>query len=299
METGPFAERRVQAACVAASAAVHVALLLALRGATPTLHILQPAPILVSLYDVGVDAAGPGRLGPELGVDPLTTPLPPSTAKPTPAKLRELRELRPVLDTPQPKPAVAKTPPPAKQPAKAAEPPRIEAKKEAPVAAHSDAELASNTPSSKEDVAAATDSSAPASAGAAGGTFASTAEEPSGGERIGPLGGALGGTGASAPAYAERIRISYEQQIYSWLERFKVYPQLAQRRRLEGTSTLRVRIDRRGRVLASSLEKPTGQHLLDDAALDMVKRAQPFPPIPAAYPEDTFEFLAPVQFRLR
>jgi protein TonB len=113
------------------------------------------------------------------------------------------------------------------------------------------------------------------------------------------VGGQLGGTGASAPAYAAKIRIRYEQQLFLWLGRFKVYPLLAQRRRLEGKSTVRVRIDRRGRVLARSLEEPTGERILDDAALDMVRRADPFPPIPPGYPDDTFEFLAPIQFRLK
>jgi protein TonB len=38
---------------------------------------------------------------------------------------------------------------------------------------------------------------------------------------------------------------------------------------------------------------------LDEAALSMVKRAEPFPPFPDDFPGSEFEFLLPVSFHLR
>jgi len=74
---------------------------------------------------------------------------------------------------------------------------------------------------------------------------------------------------------------------------------LARRRGIEGTGSVRVRLDRRGRVLERSVEKSTGERLLDDAAVEMTSRADPFPPVPGNYSGDSFEFVAPIEFRLR
>lgn len=114
---------------------------------------------------------------------------------------------------------------------------------------------------------------------------------------------ASGGTGEgsinSAPQWAPSARVRYEALLYAWIDRHKKYPLLAQRRGLEGSGSVRVRIDRYGRVLDRSLERSTGEALLDEAALDMVRRADPFPEVPADYGGSSFEFVAPVEYRLR
>ncbi len=107
------------------------------------------------------------------------------------------------------------------------------------------------------------------------------------------------GSGSTAPTLGSAIRVRYEQQLYVWLTRFKQYPMLARSRGIEGTASVRVRVDRDGRVLARSVEKSTGERLLDDAAVEMTHRADPFPPVPGSYSGDSFEFVAPIEFRLR
>jgi protein TonB len=104
---------------------------------------------------------------------------------------------------------------------------------------------------------------------------------------------------SSAPAWAPAARIRYEELLFAWMDRNKEYPMLAQRRGLEGSGSVRVRIDRAGRVLARSVDKSTGEAMLDQAALDMVRRASPFPAVPPEYAGEGFEFVAPVQYRLR
>lgn len=104
---------------------------------------------------------------------------------------------------------------------------------------------------------------------------------------------------ATAPAWAPTARVRYEELLFAWMNRHKEYPVLAQRRGLEGRGSLRVRIDRDGRVLERALLRSTGQSLLDDAALDMVRRASPFPAVPDGYAGSTFEFVAPIEYRLR
>lgn len=119
---------------------------------------------------------------------------------------------------------------------------------------------------------------------------------------------APGGTGegghgdaarASAPAWAPTARVRYEELLFAWMNRHKEYPMLAQRRGLEGRGSLRVRIGRDGRVLERALVTSTGQPVLDQAALDMVRRASPFPAVPEGYAGPSFEFVAPIEYRLR
>ncbi len=90
----------------------------------------------------------------------------------------------------------------------------------------------------------------------------------------------------------------YEQLLVAWLEKHKKYPRRAKRLRIEGGGMLRIRIDRSGQVLQSSLEKRTGNRFLDKAALEMAQRANPFPPMPDNDPRAELEFRVPVMFQL-
>ena len=47
---------------------------------------------------------------------------------------------------------------------------------------------------------------------------------------------------ASAPSWAPAARVRYEELLFAWIDRHKEYPMLAQRRGLEGSGSIRVRI---------------------------------------------------------
>ena len=104
---------------------------------------------------------------------------------------------------------------------------------------------------------------------------------------------------SSAPAWAPTARVRYEELLYAWMEKHKQYPMLAQRRGLEGAGVVRVRIARDGHLLENAIVRSTGDATLDRAALDMVRRADPFPGVPADYDGESFEFVAPIEYRLR
>ena len=91
----------------------------------------------------------------------------------------------------------------------------------------------------------------------------------------------------------------YEQLLVAWLEKHKKYPRRAKRLRIEGEGMLRILIDRTGQTRQVSLAQPTGNRLLDKAALAMAKRANPFPPMPENDPRRELEFIVPVAFVLR
>lgn len=98
----------------------------------------------------------------------------------------------------------------------------------------------------------------------------------------------------------ENMRVKYEKELSKWLEEHKQYPTAARALGQHGSPVLRLRIDRKGQVKFSKLEKSSGYRLLDDAALEMAKNSSPYPAPPKHYPgELVLEFLIPISFDLK
>lgn len=91
----------------------------------------------------------------------------------------------------------------------------------------------------------------------------------------------------------------YHAQLLAWLERHKDYPRRAQRLRQEGTAQLRVEMDREGRVLNYEIVRSAGQQALDQAVEEMIRRADPLPPLPPEIGGERYSFTVPVIFSLR
>lgn len=121
-------------------------------------------------------------------------------------------------------------------------------------------------------------------------TQSSTAEGAKG------TGSALGNTTEGQAEILKR----YEQLISAWIQRFKVYPEVARMQNMQGEGVLRIRIDRQGNIRYSIVDKSAGYQVLDRAIADMAKRANPVPPVPENYKasEQLLEFLVPISFKL-
>lgn len=96
----------------------------------------------------------------------------------------------------------------------------------------------------------------------------------------------------------EAQRVTYESLLLAWIEQHKSYPRLARRRLIEGDGIVRIKISKSGEVLAMNIEKSTDARLLDRAIRNIVRRADPFPPIPE-HLGDSISFSVPINFRLR
>jgi protein TonB len=83
------------------------------------------------------------------------------------------------------------------------------------------------------------------------------------------------------------------------LARYKRYPAAAQSRHQEGVTVLRFTMDRRGHVLAASIDASSGVDALDAETLALIHRAEPLPSPPPSVPGETIELVVPVQFSLR
>ena len=89
----------------------------------------------------------------------------------------------------------------------------------------------------------------------------------------------------------------YNALVFGHLQRFKRYPTAAHG--ASGTVVVRFVINRAGQVVASAVTKSSGNGTLDRAALEILRRASPFPPFPAAKPGEQDAYIAPVGFAVR
>jgi protein TonB len=105
-------------------------------------------------------------------------------------------------------------------------------------------------------------------------------------------------TAAPPPVAPSAAPPSYAALLLKWLEQHREYPRLARLQGIQGTVTLSLTLGRSGSVVAAAIRESSGQPLLDQATLDMVRRADPFPPLPAALGRERIEFLVPVRFAL-
>ncbi len=113
------------------------------------------------------------------------------------------------------------------------------------------------------------------------------------------------GAAAAAPA-AELTPRPDSQALPNWksallrhLERHKRYPSEAQRARQEGIAYVRFTMARDGRVLAASIERGSDSAALDREGLDLLRRADPLPPLPADQPGEALVLVVPIQFSVR
>lgn len=88
----------------------------------------------------------------------------------------------------------------------------------------------------------------------------------------------------------------WQSKLLSHLKRYKRYPSASKSDREQGTVTVRFRIDQSGRVQSVSVSRSSGFSALDQAAIDMVRRASPVPAPPAGV---NLTLVVPVRFDIR
>jgi len=92
---------------------------------------------------------------------------------------------------------------------------------------------------------------------------------------------------------------TWKTQIVALLERNKRYPETAQSRREQGVAQVFFSLDRQGRVLESRVVRSSGANALDEEALALLRRAQPFPAPPRELAGDHIDLTVPIRFNLK
>lgn len=99
------------------------------------------------------------------------------------------------------------------------------------------------------------------------------------------------GTGAST----SRVKTTWQRQLISHLDRNKRYPAGSKREAHE--VHISFTLDRTGRVVSTAIAKSSGDPAFDEAALAMMRRADPVPQPPALVADEGLTFTVPVLFR--
>jgi len=101
------------------------------------------------------------------------------------------------------------------------------------------------------------------------------------------------------PAAARREQQEYVRALMAWLLRHRIYPDAAKKEKAQGIVQVRFTIDREGRVLSARVERGPGHASLERAALDVLARASPLPPIPPSMPMRRLTITLPIEYALR
>jgi TonB family protein len=103
------------------------------------------------------------------------------------------------------------------------------------------------------------------------------------------------GTGSGESASGQ----GYDGVILAHIRERQFYPQTARRNRLEGVVWVDISIRADGALLESTLSQSSGHGVLDQAALDIVARCDPFPPMPSEISGISMKYRVPIAFELR
>jgi periplasmic protein TonB len=93
-------------------------------------------------------------------------------------------------------------------------------------------------------------------------------------------------------------RNQYGSTLGRAIAKHKSYPKIAQTRGWQGECWLDLKMDSNGNLLSASIKESSGYESLDKQALEMVRKASPFPSPPDALRGRSFNITVPVSFKL-
>jgi protein TonB len=91
---------------------------------------------------------------------------------------------------------------------------------------------------------------------------------------------------------------SYSSLLANAIAKYKQYPKIAQMRGWQGTVIADLEIDSKGSVISVKIRKSSTYEVLDNEALEMIKKASPFPAPPDNLHGKNFNVLVPISFKL-
>jgi len=94
------------------------------------------------------------------------------------------------------------------------------------------------------------------------------------------------------------LEASYRDRIRQAVDAHKHYPRMARRLGVEGRVVLAFTLRADGRLAGVRVAESSGSELLDEAALQAVRDAAPFPPFPEGVGRERWDFTLPLYFAL-
>lgn len=156
-------------------------------------------------------------------------------------------------------------------------------------------------PLAGQRAAAATPLAAPAASQSAAGVQAATSpanpELPAAPSATAPAAAPVAQAPVAADVAAEALA-RYRQRLTSLLARQQTYPRIAEMRGWEGEVRLRLRVARKGQLLAVALDRSSGHAVLDEHAAAMLAELGSLPPLPEAVEGSEILVVVPINYRL-
>ena len=90
----------------------------------------------------------------------------------------------------------------------------------------------------------------------------------------------------------------YSSTLGRAIAKHKDYPNIAKMRGWQGKCLLDLKLDGSGNVLYASVKESSGHEVLDNQALEMARKAAPFPTPPEVLRDRSFNLTVPVSFKL-
>jgi len=103
-----------------------------------------------------------------------------------------------------------------------------------------------------------------------------------------PIGGVPGGSPQGSSSWSSKLD-DYYNMIWAKIKEEWTLPENLPKGKIDLETTIVVIIDREGKVQKSWFEKRSGNALYDQMAMRAIKKAEPFPPIPKEFSDNTFE----------
>lgn len=94
------------------------------------------------------------------------------------------------------------------------------------------------------------------------------------------------------------IRESYKQRLLDVITTHKFYPRRARRRHIEGSVEVGFVVMANGEIQNLRLANSSGETVLDKAALEALRRAGRFDPLPKELGLSSWDFVVPLEYRL-
>ena len=95
-----------------------------------------------------------------------------------------------------------------------------------------------------------------------------------------------------------KLRKGFANQVRSNITKAKYYPRIARKRGFEGKPIVAFALGNKGQLINLLLAQPSDYKVLNDAALETVRRGAPYPPIPDQLKENSINFKLPVSYIL-
>ncbi|HEX7811022.1 MAG TPA: TonB family protein [Burkholderiales bacterium] len=101
------------------------------------------------------------------------------------------------------------------------------------------------------------------------------------------------------PAVDRTVVSSYEKSLSDLIKRHEKYPDRAKRQGWQGTAVVALSLSAEGKVTGISVVESSGKEILDQAALEMVRRASPLPRAPEGLRGQERIVRVPIVFKLQ